>query len=245
MKFRPFIGLTIFTVISLAILITLGTWQYHRLQWKTALLAEVEVAANAPAFGAISDIGKALEAGEPIDFRRISIITNISSQQTPYFVYFRGRDQLAWRPFVEAQQFGRGAYVALGPVLDDVKTAYEVEAKTDAILTGYVRLARPVGKLAPDSTPSENRWFGFNPMPETAPWQASDERVKMDLRFYLDVVPGALMADDLPVKRPDIRNNHFDYMLTWYGLALALFVIYVILHLQNGRLSFGARSSET
>ena len=60
------------------------------------------------------------------------------------------------------------------------------------------------------------------------------------MRYYIDVVPGVTQAAELPLKRPNIRNNHLDYMLTWYGLALALLVIYLILHAQRGRL--GLRS---
>jgi len=244
MRFRPFPGLTIFTVISLAILITLGTWQYHRLQWKTALLEEVEVAATAPAFSSLSEIRLALDAGEPIDFRRMNMVVAIKDNQTPYFVYSSVKNQLSWRPFVVAQTNGSSVFAALAPIADHLKNDYNVEGKDDASFAGYVRLARPVGRLTPDSTPSENRWFGFNPMPETTPWLGDDANAPLDTRFYLDVMSGVSAAVDLPIKRPEIRNNHFDYMLTWYGLALALFVIYIILHLQHGRLSFGAKSTE-
>ena len=58
------------------------------------------------------------------------------------------------------------------------------------------------------------------------------------MRFYIDTVPGASDADLLPLKRPDIRNNHLDYMLTWYSFAVILLIIYFILHRRAGRLKF-------
>ena len=47
-KFRPMPWLTAIVAIMLAILISLGVWQYKRLQWKTTLLAEVEASVTAP-----------------------------------------------------------------------------------------------------------------------------------------------------------------------------------------------------
>ena len=46
-KFRPMPWLTAIVAIMLAILISLGVWQYKRLQWKTTLLAEVEASVTA------------------------------------------------------------------------------------------------------------------------------------------------------------------------------------------------------
>ena len=79
-------------------------------------------------------------------------------------------------------------------------------------------------------------------MPETDDWANGQDGMfsahPIDARFYIDVVSDETSAENLPIKRPEIRNNHFDYMLTWYGLAIVLFVIYLILHMQRGRLGF-------
>ncbi len=47
-QFRPYPGVTIATVIATAILVGLGVWQLQRLQWKLALIAEVESHMTAP-----------------------------------------------------------------------------------------------------------------------------------------------------------------------------------------------------
>ena len=38
--------------------------------------------------------------------------------------------------------------------------------------------------------------------------------------------------------RVDIPNNHLQYALTWFGLALTLVGVYLVYHVKNGRLSF-------
>ena len=45
------------------ILICLAVWQYQRLQWKTALLEEVELAVSAPPLKSLKDLQAAIAAG--------------------------------------------------------------------------------------------------------------------------------------------------------------------------------------
>jgi len=111
-----------------------------------------------------------------------------------------------------------------------------IEAGPDT-LTGYVRVAREANNAKVKSTPGKNRWFGFNTMPDSHNWSDQVDG-GADMRFYIDAVQGATDASLLPPKRPDIRNNHFDYMLTWYGLAIVLLIIYGILHIREGRLEW-------
>lgn len=242
--FRPFFGLTLFTVISLAVLIALGTWQYHRLQWKTALLAQVEQAVTAPPLRSLGEIDRALSNNEPIDFRRIEFVAEAISGQQPYLVYSRQKRELMWRKYIalkDSSSQGR-VYAAAGLVPDSARhEPIDIET-TPKSFAGYARLWRAAERGSVTSSPDKNRWFGFDPLRETAPWSAGQngmfEADPIDTRFYIDVVDGESLADRLPIKRPEIRNNHFDYMLTWYGMALVLFVIYIILHLQRGRLGF-------
>ena len=43
--------------------------------------------------------------------------------------------------------------------------------------------------------------------------------------------------------RVDIPNDHLQYAITWFGLGLALAVIYLVFHYQAGRLSFGRQAA--
>lgn len=244
LNFKPYLGLSIFTIISLFILIGLGNWQGDRLKWKTNLLEEVEQAANAAPFKSLNAIENALANDDPIDFRRIEIDGEIIGEQTPFLVYFRQKKELSWRPFLALQSKGQSVFFAGQAIPDADREAYLSESieRRAKSMTGYVRLARGPSRGEAKSTPSENRWFSFNPMPQTSNW-ADSIPGGADVRFYIDAVETKSDAESLPIKRPDIRNNHFDYMLTWYGLALCLFIIYLILHIRDGRLSFGTKRS--
>ena len=236
LRFRPMPGLTFVTAICVLILISLGTWQYHRLQWKTGLLAEVEAAVTAPPLTSLTQLKAALSAGEPVDFRRIGISAIIDGEARPYLVYQSRRDGIYWRAFAPVMQADEHIFGAFGTVLDQDKESYQLSylPHGQTALAGYVRKAHPMGKIESwvksGANPDANRYFRFN---QTQDWTIAGS---IGTQLYLDLDETISDASLLPVKRPEIRNNHFDYMLTWFSFAIIMLIIYAILHYKNGRL---------
>ena len=59
LRFRPLPRLTVVSVVAVAILCGLGTWQMQRLHWKLALIAEVGRNMTAP----VLSLDRALQMG--------------------------------------------------------------------------------------------------------------------------------------------------------------------------------------
>lgn len=228
--FKPLPGLTFITLIMLSILIGLGTWQYKRLGWKTTLLAEIDQAANALPLTSLAQVAVAIADNEPLDFRRIEIAAEYLPFEQPFRVYQKRDDNYGWRLFVPIRQDDFKTFAALDTIDDG--EAFESPEPAAVMLAGYVRIARDK-KPRTKSTPEQNRWFGFDPMPETNSWAA--KVADIDVRYYLDIEPGLENAENLPVKYPQVRNNHLEYMITWYSLALILLIYYVLMHRREGR----------
>lgn len=238
LRFQPMPALTLVTVICVAILISLGTWQYKRLQWKTALLAEVEAAVTAPPLTSLLDLEKAVAAKEPIDFRRIGLSADVESIPPPYLVYLPRKDGIYWRAFSPLSESDQSLYGAFGVVRDDKKDSYELSflPQGKAQIAGYIRKDHPMGRIEAlvksKASPKSNRYFKFN---QTGDW---DKEGTINTDIYIDIDAHISDASLLPIKRPEIRNNHFDYMLTWYSFALILIIIYVMMHYRSGRLTW-------
>ena len=242
-NFKPMPWLSVIVAICIAILIGLGTWQYQRLQWKTALLADIEAAVTAPPFKSLSALNSAIEAGEPVDYRRISFTATPVAATPVYAVYAPEQGGIYWNLFRQYRAspdiFGRYAQVTdeRKPSGDDMVPAQLV---ADSHI-GYVRKVHDMGtveaKIKSKASPDTNRWFTFN---QSGDWGQGD--VLTSHYIYITKMQsstnGVLDAAELPIRRPDIRNNHFDYMLTWFSFALILLIIYFILHRRAGRLSF-------
>lgn len=241
LHFKPMPWLTVIVAICLAILISLGTWQYHRLQWKTALLAEIEAAVTAPPRKGLVGIEKDRALGAQLDFMRVEFEGELASLQ-PYLVYKSRSDGIYWQAYSAIETEGWPVFGAFGYVRDDQKEDYAIDflpqGKTK--FAGYIRKTHPMGMIESlvksKASPKTNRYFKFN---QTGDW-GDNLSVKgtFNQNYYIEVIEGVTDARQLPVKRPDIRNNHLDYMLTWYSFAIILLIIYFILHRRAGRLKF-------
>ena len=242
-KFRPMPWLTVIVAIMLAILISLGVWQFNRLQWKTQLLAEVEASVTAPPLTSLDDLDRALAEGEPVDFRRIAFQSAPTAGQPVYAVYKTQQGGIYWDLF---QQYG-DIFGRYDTVLSDNKpdgTEVSPAMLVADINVGYVREDHPMGlveswlKSKPNAT--TNRWFKFN---QTGDWgdanTLTSHYIDIQTKLSFDTQDrGASAAKGLPVRRPTIRNNHRDYMLTWFSFALLLIIFYMLIHRRAGRLSW-------
>ena len=239
--FKPMPWLSLFMVVAFAYLIHLGNWQRERLVWKTALLQQIEEAANANPLISLSEASGFMKTGEPVNFRRIEIIgeylpNDINGGQP--FHLLRPNKKLDWRLYQPFRQGSQIVFVA-GKTFPKALKNNPPKAQTGKQkIVGYVRLPEQANMFTPKSNPDGNRWFAFNGAPNIMNWAnaVKGERVRTD--YYIDRIEGAARASDLPPRIPDVANNHLDYMLTWYSFAFILFIIYLLIHKKAGRLGF-------
>ena len=236
--FKPMPVLSILLCAGVAILIGLGVWQYQRLAWKTDLLAEVEASVSAPPLSSLKALNNAISVGEPIDFRRIEFTAKPLKDAPVFHLYKSQTGGIVW-DVIEPLSSGEMTIFANTLTLTDIqKDVFKPEhAVTIQKFTGYVRKIYPMGKIESwvksKPSPDLNRYFHFN---QTNDWY--DGLPPSSIKgYYIDIEPSDT-AEALPIRRPDIRNNHFSYMLTWWSFAFIFIVIYLILHRRAGRLKF-------
>lgn len=233
-QFRPMPWLTAIVAVMLIILIALGMWQLQRLQWKTALLDEIAASANAAPLQSLRELEQAIANEEPVDFRRIQL----SAARLPEarLVFTSQTGGIYWRAFSPLRADGV-IYAAIETLDSEEREAFQAAAQDTYV--GYVRKSYEMGRMETifKSQPNAvtNRWFKFD---QSGDWLDgfTDARVISD--YYIDVEPAATDAARLKPRVPDIRNNHRDYMLTWWSFALILLVFYAMIHRRAGRLSW-------
>ena len=245
LQFRPMPWLTGIVAVMLAILISLGVWQYQRLQWKTNLLAEVEASVTAPPLTSLDDLDRAISAGEPVDFRRIELTGIVGGEIYEYHVFKSQAGGIFWdvfKPFRSKNSKQSRVIFVRTQTIDNAQKGednferlirYELEP-----VYGYVREDHPMGRVEAwvKSKPNRqtNRWFKFN---QDGSW--GEALSSMTIRsHYVELDLNVESANALPVRRPEIRNNHRDYMLTWFSFAFLLIIFYGLIHRRAGRLSW-------
>lgn len=211
----PF-GLTIVCVVALGLLISLGIWQVHRLQWKQGLIARSEAAATLPPVSL-----EALARLDDPEFRQAVLTCDFQNQ--PFVELQSIHDGQAGVRLISTCQ---GWLVDLGFVADTVSAR---PARQAAAIPGIVAEARRVE--APN---------GFAPPPEGNRFYARDTAamsralgVEGAVRPYVLFATGSAWPQWQPLEAsappPAFSNNHLGYALTWFGLALALIGFYIAL----------------
>lgn len=237
--FKPMPVLSAILTVSVAILISLGVWQYQRLQWKTALLAEVDASVTAPPLKSLAQLSAAINANDPIDFRRIQFDARPVENAPEYHLYKSQQGGIYWDIVTPLTQ-DRLTIFAKTETLNAEQKADRAMSDVNSEVsefTGYVRKVYAMGRVEAwvksKANSETNRYFHFN---QTGDWYdgLSGDVLK---GYYIDIEP-ASSASDLPIRRPEIANNHFDYMLTWWAFAVIFIIIYLLLHKRAGRLKF-------
>jgi surfeit locus 1 family protein len=226
---RRILTLTLGALAGFAVLIGLGTWQVERLHWKQGLIAQREAAVSAPP----AELPRALEAARPLAFHRI--------EARGLFLH----DHEILLHAIERQR-GAAGYLVLTPLrLEDgsvvlvergwvpidkraAGTRAQGNPPGEITVDGLLRLApaEKPGWFVPANDPGRDEWFWID-----LPAVASAASVPAALPFYLEAGP-APNPGGLPVggqANTDLPNDHLQYAITWYALAAALAVIYVML----------------
>jgi len=236
--FRPYPVMTIAAVAALIVLVLLGNWQMKRLAWKTNLIAQAEASMSAAPIPFDEVISRSTETpanGEYIQVhlrghfdhsREMHVFGQALDGMPGYYIYTP-----LLREGMEPVIVNRGF---VPPALRDPVLRHEGQVLGDIQVVGLIRHSRTARPFQPRNDPNSGDWFVANldEMAAAAP--------------LLNVAPVFVDAGSAPnpggwplggQTRLQFRNSHLGYALTWYGLAAALFAVYIAVHIGSGRLA--------
>jgi surfeit locus 1 family protein len=230
-SFRPTFWPTVFSLPALLICLGLGAWQIERLFWKQDLIARREAAVTA----APVPVPKILAEARGMEYRHVSVEGSFLHDKEIFLGASSdggGQGYQVLTPLLEPG--GRIVFVNRGYIPAELKDPAKRSAGQIAgtvHVQGLLRL--PAGKpnwFLPDNRPDLNYWFWVD-----LPAMAAADHLAQVAPFYID-------ADATPnpggwpkggVTRLTLPNNHLQYAITWFSLAVALIVIYVLFHRRN------------
>jgi surfeit locus 1 family protein len=222
------VGATVATAIALAILVGLGVWQLKRLAWKQDLLARVAAAQTASAVP-VADVLRAAVRGEDAGYRRVTAVCPGLST-APYVELYAIIDGEMGTRLISVCRLEGAPY---GSILVDrgfvhatisARPTVQADDQRPVGIRGVLRAPERRTFVQAPNDPAHGRFFGrqIAPLadalhaPNPAPWFLMAETSSNPEWLALKPAP-------LPV---DIPNNHFQYALTWFGLAGALLAVY-------------------
>ena len=217
--------LLIFSAIVFAILIGLGTWQWNRMIWKEALINTINTRIVEAPLPLNAIIGMA-DNGTDIEYRPVKLTGRLMND-AEQFVLATFDGQSGWHVYTpEEVEGGEIIFVNRGFVPYDRRdpgTRSDGQMNQLVNIEGLARIAltEKPGWVVPDNAP-EKREFYWKDLSAMITAAGIDD--KNVLPFFVDKtskLPDGLLPI-AGVTRIDLPNNHFQYLITWYGLALAL-----------------------
>jgi surfeit locus 1 family protein len=226
-NYRAALWPTVFAVPAILVLLGLGTWQVERLFWKEQLIAARAAAVAAPAV----DLPASLEEARRLEFHRVRATGEFLNDKELYVGATAESGTPGFHVVTPLRLAdGRFLLVNRGFVSSDLKDPGKRAAGAlpgEVTVEGLLRIP-PAGKPAwfiPDNSPARNYWFYVDPAA-----MAAADGLPSVLPFYVDAGPepnpGGWPKGG--VTRLQLPNDHLQYAITWYALAAALAVVYVL-----------------
>ncbi|MBL8566432.1 MAG: SURF1 family protein [Hyphomicrobiaceae bacterium] len=239
---------TVLTLIGLAILLSLGTWQMRRLAWKEALIARVEAGAKAapkPLGEVLADVIQGKQPFEEAEFRRVSVSGRFDHVHE-FHVWAPGKIGPAWSVVTPlelstplpaapgAQPAGR--VLVIRGVVPEHRKAREMRAAGNpegvVEIVGRTRIGR-TGTFSGGSNPEHNQWYSYDSAGMIQALGAGTPVAAVLVEA--ETAAGGADAPKPELGAINLTNRHLEYALTWYGLALTLIGVYVAYAVSRGR----------
>ena len=199
-------------------LLSLGSWQLYRLNWKLNLLSEIENSLeNDPV--EFSKVNKKnylrVKTSGTIDFNKQIYLYNLNESGKPGFevinpVIIDNENYLinrGWIPF-------------------DKKDKPEVNLINESNIIGTLKLQHKASTFKPENDINKNYWFTLN----------REDIFKYTGKKFSDYI--IYLNGDYKLPKPkvitaNISNNHKKYAITWFSMAISILLIYLYFRKKN------------
>jgi len=243
LKLRPLLWPTIVMLPIFLFSLSLGVWQMERRAWKRDILDRI--ATNQAAAPLTLD---ELLKGDPLRFEygRVKVSGSFLHDKEFFLAARSLKDKVGMQVVTPLRTddgiivlFDRG-WIPSEKKEPAKRAEGQPTGKVD--LVGVVRRSQIKRQFAPDNDPARNFWFHVD-VPVMRQMAGGKPDPVLD-SFFLEA-DAAPNPGGVPVggqTRLEIPNDHLQYAITWFLIALAGAGVYLAYHWENGRLTINGRT---
>ena len=241
---RGILGLALIVVVMIGVLTSLGVWQLQRRTQKHALIAALteRLAAAPVALPSPSQWAALTRAHD--EFRRVTFTATLT-QKPDAMVYSSGsavRSDVSgpgtWAFLPALIGSGESIVVNAGFVANTMqdraqqdRAAKPLVSGAPVTMSGYLRFPEKPGSLTPDFNMPKRLWFTRDTaaMAQALGWGEIAP-------FYIDLEsPAPESGVPKPGPLVHLKDDHLNYAITWFGLALTVLGGFVAWVMQRRR----------
>ncbi|MET3660648.1 SURF1 family protein [Aquamicrobium ahrensii] len=214
------------SLIGLAVLLSLGTWQMQRLKWKEGLLATIDQRMHSQPIS-LQQAERLFEESGDVDYVPVSVNgVFVHEGERHFLATWKGQSGFYVYTPLKLED-GRFLLVNRGFVpygMKEASSRAEGQVQGTLAVTGLGRnpLAEKPSSIVPDNDLAKNvfYWKDRDAMAASAGLPAGYTLIPFFLDADATPNPGGWPAGGVTIV--DLPNNHLEYAVTWYGLAVAL-----------------------
>ncbi len=242
-KFSPGWVLTTCVAAALAILLWLGFWQLERLEEKTHLIASIEASLTATPVALPEDLTTIAD----YEYKRV-LVKAKTAQASNACVFGRNSKGEVGLFYMVPVELEDGQIIFVNFDWESEKVAKENITEInmgdrlcpsldsygmDLIVNGIVRLSSKGNMVTPEPDLENAIWYNADVISMGKAFKLASA-----VPFFLD----AIIIEDSEDKTPreslmqmNLPNDHLQYAMTWFGLAIVLIGVYIAFGMQRAR----------
>ena len=209
---------SVFVYFIILVLLSLGSWQLYRLNWKLNLISEIENSLkNDPVELLKSDKKNYLriKTSGQIDFDKQIYLYNLNKSGKPGF------------EVINPILIGNENYlINRGWISFDQKDQSEINFVNEDKIIGTLKLQTKASTFKPENDIEKNYWFTLN----------RDDVFKYtgkNFSNFIIYLNGDYKTPEPKVITANISNNHKKYAITWFSMAISILLIYLYFRKKN------------
>ena len=209
---------SVFVYFIILVLISLGSWQLYRLNWKLNLISEIEDSLkNDPVELSKSDKKNYLriKTSGQIDFDKQIYLYNLNKSGKPGF------------EVINPILIGNENYlINRGWISFDQKDQSEINFVNEDKIIGTLKLQTKASTFKPENDIENNYWFTLNR-------EDVFKYTGKNFSNFIIYLNGDYKTPEPKVITANISNNHKKYAITWFSMAISILLIYLYFRRKN------------
>ncbi len=209
---------SVFVYFIILVLISLGSWQLYRLNWKLNLITQIKNSLkNNPI--ELSKVDKKnylrIKTSGKIDFEKQIYLYNLSDSGKPGFEVIN--------PIIINNE---NYLINRGWISFDQKDQSNINLVNEDKIIGTLKLQSKASIFKPENDVKKNYWFTLD----------RDDIFKYTGKKFSEYI--IYLNGDYKIPKPkvitaNISNNHKKYAITWFSMAISILLIYLYFRKKN------------
>ena len=209
---------SVFVYFIILVLISLGSWQLYRLNWKLNLIEEIE--------NSLKKNPTELSKSNKQNFLRIKVAGEIDFDKQIYLYNLNENGKPGFEVINPIIIDSNNYLINRGWIPFDQKDQSKINLINEDKIIGTLKLQTKASIFKPENDIENNYWFTLN----------RDDIFKYTGKNFSDYI--IYLNGDYKIPQPkvitaNISNNHKKYAITWFSMAISILLIYLYFRKKN------------